>query len=582
MRKTTYHISRSHEVHIDDLVLGENHPLVIQSMANTNTLNIADSVKQCCEMADAGAQLVRLTAQGIREVHALEEIIASLRQQQSPIPVVADVHFKAEVAVEAAKVCSKVRINPGNFTERRKGKAEYSADEYRSQVEVNRNRLITLLDTCKKHNTALRIGVNHGSLSERIVSRYGDTPAGMVESAMEFLRVCREETFQHVVVSMKSSNTRLMVNAVRLLVSKMLEEDMYYPLHLGVTEAGDGLEGRIKSVVGIAPLLMEGMGDTIRVSLTENPADELAPANMIRELFQKPVSLPYHPFLNLPWNPFAFEKQRSHEMYMIGGENPPVVIGKDDDGPGLQPDIIVHQAGKLPLLTFDHSNHTLSDCLPGKQSTSDFIQITLRESPEKMAAMPYTKVLVMDATDASMIDIKQWIIDYRRNHGKHPLILQRKYDIKDRENYILLAAGEFALLLIDGLLNGIWIENPFMTPSFNNWFSFYLLQATRNRITSVEYISCPSCGRTLFDIQKVLKQVRQATAHLKGLRIAVMGCIVNGPGEMADADYGYIGAGKDLVSIYKGKKRIESNVPSAVAVKRLKDIIRENGDWTDP
>jgi (E)-4-hydroxy-3-methylbut-2-enyl-diphosphate synthase len=556
-----YKIPQAFEVTISKLQLGAHYPVTIQSMANTDTNNIAESSEQLEALIKAGSQLVRFTTQGLKEVEALKQISLSLTDKCKDVPLVADVHFRAKVAFEAAKICSKVRINPGNFTEKGSDKSEYSQEEYEAGIEGDKRGFQTLISICKKYNTAIRIGVNHGSLSKRIMSRYGDTPEGMVESALEFLRVCKEDHFQNVVVSLKSSNTRLMVQSVRLLVKHMLDEDLYYPLHLGVTESGDGLEGRIKSVVGMAPLLMEGMGNTIRVSLTEPPEDELPVADQIRTLFPKPTLLPYHPLENLPWDPFSYEKLPVQEVNGVGGKNHPIVISEKGTYSDPQPDIQVSE---------------------NTQDLADFIQTDLSASPEEIAAIKDPHVIILRAGTQTMTDIKAWMISYLENSGFNPIILHKKYDEEDKEKYALQASGEFGLLLIDGLLSGIWLENNHMSGSFNNWLSFYILQASRNRTTSTEFIACPSCGRTLFDIQTVLKDVRSQTNHLKGLKIAVMGCIVNGLGEMADADYGYIGSGRGTVSIYKAKKALMKNIPAENAVKSLIEAIKENGDWVDP
>lgn len=577
-----YIVPTPYEVAIKDIRLGGSHPVVIQTMANTDTANVAESVQQLLKIEKSGAQLVRFTTQGLKEVESLHEIIAEIRKLNIGLPVVADVHFNAKVAFAAAQICDKVRINPGNFTEKRRNKTSYTEEEYNEAFDENSTRLRSLIAICKEHQTALRIGVNHGSLSDRIVARYGDTPEGMVASALEFIRICHEEQFHNIVVSLKSSNTRLMVQSVRLLVHRMTNEDLYYPIHLGVTESGDGLEGRIKSVAGIAPLLMEGIGDTIRVSLTEPPEDELPVANTIRKLFPKPTELPYHPFEELPWDPFRFEKLIVHEVNHVGGNNPPVVISQKDIYSDPEPDIQVTSENGYRKLMASNASYILSDLPFNSARETTFYEADITFSAKQIASITGSFIIVLNAADSPMTDVKRWLIDYRGSQGFNPVILYKRYSEKNRERYTIQASGEFGLLLIDGLLSGIWIENPFMPNSFNNWFSFYLLQATRNRTTTVEYIACPSCGRTQFNIQSVLKEVREKTSHLKGLKIAVMGCIVNGPGEMADADYGYIGAGKGLVSIYKGRIALLKNIPEKDAVNSLIEVIKENNDWVEP
>jgi (E)-4-hydroxy-3-methylbut-2-enyl-diphosphate synthase len=557
-----YQLPKSREITIGDLKMGGGHPVVVQSMANTNTLDLPASLEQFKRIADAGSQMVRFTTQGMREVDALKAIIDALPIQYKNIPVVADVHFRADVAIRAAEFCHKVRINPGNFAE-------------------DRSRLITLIDVCKKHNTALRIGVNHGSLSKRIMSEYGDTPEGMVESALEFLRICRDEHFHNVVVSLKSSNTILMIHAVRLLQKQMTAEDLSCPIHLGVTESGNGDEGRIKSVVGMAPLLSEGIGDTLRVSLTEPPENELPVARQITRLFKKPSALPYNPLGKLPWDPFHFNKRAVREVLGTGGSNPPVVISAEGVSAGPLPDIIAGTENNRTVLTINGTKYTPETIAHADLSAPGFIITDPDTDPRQIAAIQNPAVIILDAGNTAMTDIKHWLIKFLNNNGSNPVILRKEYSEENRETYLIRAAGEFALLLADSQINGIWIENPGMSAEYNNRLSFHILQASRNRISSTEYIACPSCGRTKFDIQAVLDEVKAKTPHLKGLKIAVMGCIVNGPGEMADADYGYIGTGNGQVTIYKGKEVVMKKVDADLAVDALLDIIKEHGDWKE-
>jgi (E)-4-hydroxy-3-methylbut-2-enyl-diphosphate synthase len=558
----SYPLSRSREITIGNLKMGASHPVVVQSMANTNTLDLPSSLEQFKRIADSGSQMVRFTTQGMREVDALKAIIDDLPAQYRNIPVVADVHFRADVAIRAAEICHKVRINPGNFAE-------------------DRSLLVTLIGICKKHNTALRIGVNHGSLSKKIMLEYGDTPEGMVESAMGFLRICRDESFHNVVVSLKSSNTILMIHAVRLLQKQMAAENLSYPVHLGVTESGNGEEGRIKSVVGMAPLLSEGIGDTLRVSLTEPPENELPVARLITRLFKKPSALPYNPLGKLPWDPFHFSKRAVREVLGIGGSNPPVVISAEGLSAGPLPDITAGKENSRTVLKINGTKYTPQTPAQADLRAPCFLITDPDTDPRHMAAIQEPVVIILDAGSAAMIDIKLWLIDYLNDNGSNPVILRKEYTEKNQEEYLVRVAGEFALLLVDSQINGIWIENPDMSAEYNNRLSFHILQASRNRITSTEYIACPSCGRTKFDIQAVLNEVKARTPNLKGLKIAVMGCIVNGPGEMADADYGYIGAGNGTVTIYKGKEVVLKNVDADRAVDALLNIIMENGDWKE-
>jgi (E)-4-hydroxy-3-methylbut-2-enyl-diphosphate synthase len=506
--------------------------------------------------------MVRFTTQGMREVDALKALIDALPERYKNIPVVADVHFRADVAIRAAEVCHKVRINPGNFAE-------------------DRSRLITLIGVCKKHNTALRIGVNHGSLSKKIMLEYGDTPEGMVESALAFLRVCRDEQFHNVVVSLKSSNTILMIHAVRLLQKQMTAENLSYPIHLGVTESGNGEEGRVKSVVGMAPLLLEGIGDTLRVSLTEPPENELPVARLITGLFKKPSALPYNPLGKLPWDPFHFSKRSVREVLGVGGSNPPVVISAEGEFYAPLPDITAGKVNNRTVLEIDGTKYTPETPANADLSAPGFIVTDPDTDPRQTAAIKEPVVIIQDAGNSEMTNVKRWLINYLNENGSNPVILRKEYTEKNREEYLVRASGEFALLLVDSQINGIWIENQNMQAGYNNRLSFHILQASRNRITSTEYIACPSCGRTKFNIQAVLDEVKAKTSHLKGLKIAVMGCIVNGPGEMADADYGYIGAGNGQVTIYRGKEVVLKNVEADRAVDALLNIIKENGDWKE-
>ena len=574
----TYRVPRARQVKIGDVYLGSNHPVVIQSMANTNTLDVEASILQLKMIVDAGASMVRFTTQGIREVKALEKIILNLENEYRQVPVVADVHFNAKVALAAARICEKVRINPGNFTEKTGDYTDASGQDRREGLEKNRIRLKELIDICKSANTALRIGVNHGSLSGRIMSVYGDTPEGMVESAMEFARICGDENFDQVVISLKSSNSVLMVQAVRMLTRRMVEEDLYFPLHLGVTESGDGMEGRVKSVAGIAPLLAEGIGDTIRVSLTEPPENEIPVAAMITAIFPKPDSLPYHPFEQLPWDPFHHNTSIPGVFGPIGGTHPPVVISGFENYSDPVPDFIAEN---------NRDGYVLSPIDGGTKigvdsHSSPVRLVTLDRSPEEIMIDERVAVVVLDAGNASATQVRYWFARYLEKGNKKPVILKKRYDDPDEETMLVRATGEFSLLLTDSLLAGVWLSHPGLSPKFLNRLSFMILQATRNRIFSTEYIACPSCGRTRFDIQSVLGEVRQRTSHLKGLKIAVMGCIVNGPGEMADADYGYIGAAEGKVTIYAGKKPVAKNVPQDQAVNKLIEVISEHGDWKAP
>lgn len=529
---------RSDSISIGSLKLGGKEPVRIQSMTNTDTNNIDASVDQCIRMINAGADMVRLTTQGTREVKSLVKINDRLRSLGHHTPVVADIHFKPRLAVEAARVTDKIRINPGNYL---KG----------GSVE---KLLPHLIDICKQHNTSIRIGVNHGSLNESVLNEFGDTPAGMVRSAMDFLRVCKEKEFENVVVSLKSSNPRVMVQSVRLLVRDMLREGMAYPLHLGVTEAGDGTEGRIKSVTGMAPLLLEGMGDTLRVSLTEPPEAEIPIASMMVALFPKPMELPYDPF-DLPWDPFSFGRRISTGFSGLGNGSKVKIISPLPPvaGVDLSPAIAVDAA--VTLNNWKQEPHLLNN--------SDHF-------------------LLLERGDHSLQDIKSILAGFCTHNQSSPVVYRTLSMTEDPGLFQMEIAGELGSLLVDGVLDAVWVENPHMTAEFINETLLLILQAAGARISKTEYIACPSCGRTHFDIMTRLKEIKAATSHLKALKIGVMGCIVNGPGEMADADYGYVGAGPGKVSLYKGKVLKYRNVPEQEALTLLIDLIKSEGDWNDP
>jgi (E)-4-hydroxy-3-methylbut-2-enyl-diphosphate synthase len=530
---------RSNAISIGSLQMGGDHPVRIQSMTNTDTNDVEASYNQCVRMIEAGAELVRLTTQGKRELHNLEKIRTRLHRSGFLVPVVADIHFKPELALEAAGITDKIRINPGNYLRNKKVDAL----------------LPELIKTCREHGTAIRIGVNHGSLDPSILNEYGDTPEGMVQSAMRFLRICLAESFQEVVVSMKSSNPRVMVQSVRLLASRMKEEGMAYPLHLGVTEAGDGPEGRIKSAVGMAPLLLEGMGDTIRVSLTEAPEMELPVASQIVSLFPKPAALPYHPFVGLAWDPFSFSRRRSYRAKGLGD--------------GTRVKIVSNQP---PDLATDLNPAYLKEFLVQYEEWE--------KNPRTLKRGD--KILLLEKGAHTIQVVKARLNRFCLDNQNAPILFKTYSNAKDPEIYQLELAGELGSLLVDGVLDGIWVENPYIPPSVVNEIVLNILQAAGARITKTEYIACPSCGRTHFDILARLKEIREATSHLTRLKIGVMGCIVNGPGEMADADYGYVGAGPGRVSIYKGKEARLRNVPEKEALEALISLVKKEGDWIDP
>ena len=533
--------------------IGGNNPVRIQSMASTPTIDTDASVAQARRIIDAGAELLRFTAQGVREATNLGEIRTQLRQSGITTPLVADIHFNPRAAFEAARHVEKVRINPGNFVDpgRTFRKIEFTDQEYALELQRIDDALTPFLQLCKEHNTTIRIGVNHGSLSDRIMSRYGDTPAGMTESAMEFLRVCRKRDFNNVVISIKASNVTMMVETVRRLVAAMDAEDMHFPLHLGVTEAGDGEDGRIKSAVGIGALLADGIGDTIRVSLSEEPECELPVARAITDyIAQRAKAAPIHGEMMPDYNPICPARRNT---------DTPIVIGNDSNAEydeNFRPDLFIDiDADKMQRIK-------AADILNDKcENISDAIILlesdSLNPSGEILAALH--KMGAKNLTNR--------------------VVITRRYDTLDAEEAALRAAIDCGAVLMAGFGDGLLIEGNALTPARAARTAFAILQSARLRISHTEYISCPGCGRTLFDLQSTLAAVKAATAQLKGLKIGVMGCIVNGPGEMADADYGYVGAGVGRVSLYRGKECIEKNIPSEEAVKHLIDLIKADGNW---
>ena len=560
-----YRRRQTSAVDIKGLTLGSGYPIRIQSMTSTSTLDTEASVAQCKRIFDAGADLVRLTAQGVREAENIGVIRSRLHADGYCKPLVADIHFNPKAAFAAAMTADKVRINPGNFVDaaRTFKKLEYTDDEYRQEIEKIRAKLIPFLEICRENHTAIRLGVNHGSLSDRIMSRYGDTPAGMVESVMEYLRICREVDFRNIVISIKASNTVVMVETVRRLVAAMDAEDMHFPLHLGVTEAGDGEDGRIKSAVGMGALLSEGIGDTIRVSLSEDPELEIPVA---RKLVDYITAREGHPYIK-----GSFAKGYDHispvrrvtEAYgIIGGGNQPVVVSSldpsDSSGCGLMPDLY---SGMFNAVEADAS----------------------QPAEEVAGSLPAGAVIVLHSSHQNPIGEMQAFIHRLTDCGcKTPVIARMRYDDSNPEDVQVKAGADFGTLLINRLIDGILLEAPNLPDKSDAVrFAFGILQAARTRMVKTEFISCPSCGRTMFDLQATVRKIKAATSHLKGLKIGIMGCIVNGPGEMADADYGYVGAAAGKVSLYKGKECVERNIPQEEALEHLISLIKANGDWHD-
>ena len=606
-----YSRRKSSVCNIGNTPLGGENPIRIQSMANVSTMDTNAAVDQTIRMIDVGCEYVRFTAQGEREARNLGKIREKLNNRGYTTPLVADIHFNPRVADIAAEEVEKVRINPGNYVDKVKtfNHLEYTDEEYATELQKIRDRFVPFLNICKKHNTAIRIGVNHGSLSDRIMSRYGDTPEGMVASCMEFLRICKEENFQNVVISIKASNTVVMVRTVRLLVITMDKEDMHYPLHLGVTEAGDNEDGRIKSAVGIGTLLADGIGDTIRVSLSEDPEAEIPVARKLVNYIQERCG--HEPIVASPapgYDSLTASRRISRETEGIGGHFPPVVISDRSNGDSsindsLMPDFIY--VGKNDIDGLPHTLRRLIDTRywKGEKNTypyflaSEIDEMKSMDTPLKFIALTYE-----DLTDRVMEILKhdrRAVVVLSTNHRNivgsqraaiHklltkeidvPVILRNEYHERDKESLQLKAAADLGALLLDGFGDGVMIHNCETEASVSDSYMFGILQATRSRMSKTEYISCPSCGRTLYDLQTTLARIKKATSHLKGLKIGVMGCIVNGLGEMADADYGYVGAGPGQISLYKGKECVLRSIPEEEAVERLVQLIKENGDWVD-
>lgn len=539
-------------VRVGTVELGGGNPIRLQSMTSTSTMDSEGSVEQIKRIVDAGGEIVRLTAQGVREAENLADISARLRAAGIDTPLVADIHFNPRAAFAAASRVEKVRINPGNFVDpgRVFKKIDYTDEEYAAEIVKIEEGLVPLLDICREHHTAIRIGVNHGSLSDRIMSRYGDTPAGMVESALEFLRVCLKHDFRDVVISIKASNVGVMVETVRRLVAAMDAEDMHFPLHLGVTEAGDAEDGRIKSAVGIGSLLADGIGDTIRVSLSEEPECEIPVAKTIVKFIDGLSAGQPVVSVEIPdgYNRFAPARRQSE----WSGKQPQVV------GFDLQPSEL---ATAVTVLVEDGLTDAVADELSKDSS----------------------RIAVLDSKDANAIGhLKSFMFAMTDRGLTNPVIIRRKYSGLGDDELVVAASIELGSLLLAGFADGVWLEADGVERERLNSISLAILQATRLRISKTEFISCPGCGRTLYDLQSTLRNIKAATSHLKGLKIGVMGCIVNGPGEMADADYGYVGAAIGKISLYKGKQCIEKNIPAEEAIEHLVELIKANGDWVEP
>jgi (E)-4-hydroxy-3-methylbut-2-enyl-diphosphate synthase len=627
--KKKYSRFQTRVVNVGDIPLGGNYPIRIQSMTTTNTLDTMGTVEQAIRIIKAGADYVRITAPSLKDAANLEEIKKQLRNKGYNTPLIADIHYTPNAAELAARIVEKVRINPGNYVDKKKFQfKEYTNSQYQEELERIAERFTPLVKICKEYGTAMRIGVNHGSLSDRIMSRYGDTPLGMVESAMEFVRICEANNFYDIVLSMKSSNPQVMIAAYRLLVEYMIRNNMNYPLHLGVTEAGDGVDGRAKSAIGIGTLLEDGYGDTIRVSLTEEPEFEIPVCKSILKRYENKQSISlseadYH----ISFNYKTIETSKSITVINAGGGSVPVVIlslqqlnyevlkelgyhyNETTDKWNVSfsvPDYIYLKNGlvnmKLPGslriicdLNFYLQSSSKESLIPlcnvddyeSYELDNSFYRFLLIRSlpPENVIRnlIESHNTIVVLETNEDFLAVRNLILILRDKGIKCPLIVKRNInnDIST-DDFIVNASIDFGGLLIDKLIDGIWIESDKTSHSVLNKISFDILQATRTRISKTEYIACPSCGRTLFDLQKTTNLVRSKTSHLKGVKIAIMGCIVNGPGEMADADYGYVGSGIGKVTLYKKKDIVKRNIDSERAVDELIKLIKENGDWVDP
>ena len=553
------------EVAVGDVLIGGEHPLRVQSMTNTSTMDTEGSVEQTLRIVERGGELVRLTTQGNREAVNLGCIKQQLLARGCNVPLVADVHFNAGVADTAARYADKVRVNPGNYvdTARTFKHIDYTDAEYADELKRLRERFVAFLDICKAEGKAVRVGVNHGSLSDRIMSRYGDTPSGVVESCMEFLRICRDEDFNNVVVSIKTSNTSMMVTTVRRLVRVMAEEGISYPLHLGVTEAGDAEDGRIKSAVGIGALLADGIGDTLRVSLAEAPENEIPVAKQLADYVSCRAG---HATVEAVVAPsFNYEepvRRATKEWGIIGGNNVPVVFGGEVTDADIAADFIAAD---------------VAVCQPCEAANGSFVALEYKDlTIENIAKLKSLEniAIVASSTHANPVgELRALVHKLTVEDIDAPVIIRRAYNEPTVESLRIKAAADLGVLLIDGLVDGLWLENPSSSAEELNSIMFGILQATRARISKTEYIACPGCGRTMYDLQGTLARIKAATAHLKGLKIGVMGCIVNGPGEMADADYGYVGAARGKVSLYRRKECVEKNIPEEEAIERLLQLI---------
>jgi (E)-4-hydroxy-3-methylbut-2-enyl-diphosphate synthase len=631
---TSYSRRITNQINIGGLGLGSDFPIRVQSMTTVDTMDTQGSIEQCIRMIESGCEIVRITAPSVKEAQNLENIKKGLRLLGYNTPLVADIHFTPNAAELAARIVEKVRVNPGNYADKKRFEViDYSDASYALELERIRERFLPLVKICKEYGTAMRIGTNHGSLSDRILSRYGDTPAGMVESALEFLKICEDENYFNVVISMKSSNPQVMVHAYRLLVKRLNSEQMKpYPLHLGVTEAGEGEDGRIKSSMGIGTLLEDGLGDTVRVSLTEDPEFESPVARkLIDRYLPNPSNFELKPIETTGFEPFSYKKRKSFEVANIGFQNVPRVMADFSNRDNIEiedlksighfylplPDkwkmndlgVDFVYSGKKPISfmlpnglkeildyevwkTLENKTHTfplinkiefLSDATLSENL--NFLNISTQELNEavleKLKINDKVSIILNSDRANAYVDFRKVLLEFHNQGIKNPVIFRKAYGDLSLEEIQLHAATDIGGVFLDGFGDGIMLSvND--NPKEINSLAFGVLQAARTRISKTEYISCPSCGRTLFDLQETTALIRKRTDHLKGVKIGIMGCIVNGPGEMADADYGYVGIGKDKISLYRGQEVVKRSVASQNAVDELINLIKEDGNWNEP
>ncbi|WP_162426391.1 (E)-4-hydroxy-3-methylbut-2-enyl-diphosphate synthase [Pontibacter pudoricolor] len=643
---TEYKRRKTRVVTIGGVPMGGDYPIRVQSMTTVDTMDTMGSVEQCIRMIEAGCEYIRITAPSIKEAENLKNIKDELNRRGYNVPLVADIHFTPNAAEVAARIVEKVRVNPGNYADKKKFEViEYNDETYQAELDRIRDRFLPLVRICKEHGTAMRIGTNHGSLSDRILSRYGDTPIGMVESALEFIRICESEGYYDLVISMKASNTQVMVQAYRLLVQKLDEEGLQpYPLHLGVTEAGEAEDGRIKSAVGIGTLLEDGLGDTVRVSLTEAPEAEapVAKALIDRYTHRAEKAAPIKPICNVPIDPFQYHRRETIEVENLGAQNVPRVIadlsrltevqyadlksvghlysmlldkfnmndlGADYIYTGDNPITFMLPNGLKEIVNYSswqkaaHSEHrhpllTAAQYLADqpRHAKLNFVLATIADLTQEVIERlktDGTAVLMLHTTNEhAMPELRKCFFRLMNNGVQAPCIIKREYGLLTSDEVQLYASTDMGGLLIDGLGDGVMLGTELLpdqekgawlqTIDTLNKLSFGILQAARTRMSKTEYISCPSCGRTLFDLQETTAMIRKRTDHLKGVKIGIMGCIVNGPGEMADADYGYVGVGKDKIALYRGQTVVKKSVPADRAVDELIELIREDARWIEP